>query len=397
MRQRIGRRRGSGRGADAAGSGVAGFTITELLVVMIIITVVISILVPVLGKVRDSARAVTTQGQISDVVGAATQFSVDHKRQPGYFSARELGGLQNLSQGMSGWENVMLDLLGGVVGTGASASGQPVNTVVANPTNDPTRDAYVDVEQIGQGQKTYLVPSQKFLVQQHNDPGAEQQVAVPGHAAPEGTPSLPDLVDAWRNPILVWAEDESAMAPVNPVAAPPVLLAKESVATVNAAGARFYWASNAAFLKARALGRKGKNQTLVNANTPYSLLGGAGATGAATPNVLRSLESVLGNPNYAWKPSSSAGGAPTTEHPASARGPFIVHSAGSDGYYFGSTDRGASRFSGASQGVIDYTFTFWTTPTAGGAITERVTDKNGSPTNEDVISGFDDLLTSSAN
>ncbi len=391
MTQRIGRRRGSGRDADAAGGG-GGFTITELLVVMIVITVVISILVPVLGKVRDSARAVTTQGQLNEVVSAVTQFSVDHKRQPGYFSAREMGSNENLLRGMSGWENLMLDLLGGVVGTGASTTGQPVNTVVANPTSDTSRDAYVDIEQIGMGKDKYLVVSQKFLVEQHNTAGAEQQFGVEGHTAAEGTPSLPDLVDAWRNPILIWAEDESALTPINPQATPPVLLAKESV-TGTAAGARFYWASNAAFLKARALGRKGKDQTFVNVNTAHSLLGSPATSG--NHNAIRSLESVLGNPNYAWKPPPMT--TQTREHPAAARGPFIVHSAGSDGYYFGSTDRGAKRFSGISEGQIDYTFTFWTTPTAGGPVTQRVTDKNGSPTNEDVISGFDDLLTSTAN
>ncbi len=396
MTQRMGRRRGSGRDADAAGGVAGGFTITELLVVMIVITVVISILVPVLGKVRDSARAVTTQGLMNEVVNAVRQFTTDHKRQPGYFSARELGGVQNLTQGMSGWENLMLDLLGGVVGTGASATGQPPNTVVANPTNDSSRDAYVDIDQIGMGKDKYLVVSQKFLAEQHNTAGAEQQVGVEGHTAAEGTPSLPDLVDAWRNPLLIWAEDETALTPINPQAVPPVLLAKDSVNS-NLPGARFYWASNAAFLKARALGRKGKDQTFVGVNTPYSLLGGP-STPALGHNAIRSLESVLGNPNYRWMPpSSSAGGAPTTEHPASPRGPFIVHSAGADGYYFGSTDRGAKRFSGTSEGVIDYTFTFWTTPTAGGPINQRVTDKNGSPTNEDVISGFDDLLASSTN
>lgn len=399
MSQRKSGRVGGPERADTcrrSGRGVGGFTIIELMVVMIVITIVISILLPAIGMVRDTARATSTQGLVNNLVAAASKFSVDHKRQPGYFSWREMGSQQNEDRGLSSAENVMLDLSGGVVGTGASAGGQPPDTITINPTTNAAQDVYVDPKQIGIGKGAYFVPPPKFYVPQtfESDDSCQQFTSMPGvlgHSGPEGTESLPDLVDAWNNPILVWVEDESAVAPVNPQATPPVLLVSRRSPPPNAQQppAKFYWASNAAFLRATALGRKGRDQTFSPSPSDpepvHSMIADPASTAGPPHDAIRSLESVLGNPNFPWKPPTAI------EHPAVPRAPFIVQSAGSDGYYFGSKDRGGRRF---GNGVIDYNFTFWATGVTGGA---RQTDKNGNPTNEDVTRLFDDLLTTAAN
>ncbi len=372
-----------------------GFTIIELMVVMIVITVVVSILLPAMGIIRDTARATTTQGLMNDLVAAASKFSVDHKRQPGYFPARDMGHQDNENRGLSGAENVMLDLAGGVVGTGAGAP--PPGAIAVNPRNVSAQfpNAFVDLTQIGIRSDYFVPPPKHYIAQTHDSLNSCQQYsngAPPalGHTAPEGTASLPDLVDAWGNPLLVWVEDETAVAPVNPQGSPAVRLVKQNSNAAPPANvpAKFYWASNAAFLRATALGRKGKDQTFTSPDNPHSMIAWDLAP-TPTHNAVRSLESVLGNPNFPWKPAAAAT-EPAEEYPAVPRAPFIVQSAGPDGYYFGSKDRGGKRFGSA---VIDYTATFWAGPIG----TTRNTDKNGNPTNEDVARLFDDLLTTAAN
>lgn len=383
-----------GTAQSSADRGTPAFTIMELLIVMVVITIVISILLPTMGIIRDTARAASTNGLMNNVITAVQRFSVEHKRQPGYFSARALGDNQNaLTQGMSAGENVMLDLAQGIVGKAPAA--QPANTIKVNPTTDTNQDVYVDIKQIGTG-GAYFVPPPKYFVAQTNDgPSNGQQVSAAvgtyGHTASVGVDSLPDLVDAWGQPLLFWVEDDSALAAVNPLGTPPTLLAMQNAPAANQPGARIYWASNAAFLRSDTLGKKARNQTYMNTDTPYSLIGGMFQAPGVAPNGVRSLESALGNPNFAWKPATPP---PVMEHPALVRAPLTIHSAGADGIYLSSKDKGAKKFLPPFENRIDYNFTFWSTGTIGGP---RNTDKNGNPTNEDVLSGFDDVITTAAN
>ncbi len=359
------------------------FTIMELLIVMIVITLVISILLPALGSVRTTARKTTTTGLLNEIISAAQRFSVDKKRLPGYFSAREMGGQENFAnKGLSAMENVMLDLAGGIVGTGLN----PVpNTLTINPTPTPDRNVYVDPDQIGTTGAYYMPPRRHFVAQTNDGPGGIQQFGVAGHTAATGTDSLPDVLDAWSAPLLAWVQDETALAAVSP---PNTFIVKDRLPNTNDPSARFYWASNAAFLRADSLGKRARNQVFQSPDSEYSLIG------QSAPNLIGSngragtLESALGNPNYPWK-APGGGQLMAPAFPSAGRAPFIVHSAGADGYYFGSKDRGAK----AQGGTIDYSYTFWSDI----GFSVRNTDKNGQPTNEDVLRQFDDVLATSTN
>lgn len=363
-----------------------GFTMVELLVTMIIIVVVISILVPALGGVRDTARGGSTKALMNDVVNASAKFELDTRRLPGVFSPQDLGGAQNGNtsggRGLSGMENILADLAGGVVA--AAPATAPANTVVMNPTNDPARDVYVDTKQIGTGKNVYFVPPPKFYAAQTNDGGVIQQFGGAGHTAPQDTDQIPDLVDAWRQPILAWVKDETAIAQIDGV---NTFLCRENSGTTAApTPAKYYWASNAAFLRANALGRKAKDQNFVNADIGHSLIGG----NVPALDAARRLDAILGNPNYpAVSPPNAA---PT--HPGEGRAPLIVHSAGADGFYFGSKDKGAGRFP-PSGGATPYSCHFM--QPGGSWPNDRWKDKNGQITIDDVTADFDDLMVTGSN
>src|SRR5688500_19158057 len=60
-----------------------GFTTIELLVVIGIIVPLISLLIPVVGKVRDSARATDTAAWVQQLGGAIEAYHADFRAYPG--------------------------------------------------------------------------------------------------------------------------------------------------------------------------------------------------------------------------------------------------------------------------------------------------------------------------
>ena len=361
-------------------TGKRAFTIVELMVVMIIIAVVASILIPALGHVRGAARDASTRGLLNDIVQAASKFEQDNRRHPGYFGAHDMGDSVNEDvRGMSEAENVMLDLAGGIVGTGASG---PTGSIEVGPFGAGSgQNVWADPTRVGM-QGTYFVPPPKFYVAQPQP----QQVGEPGHTGAEGAVQLADMVDAHGQPILIWREDEAAMAV--PVLPPNRTLALHH-ATTNTS-ARFYWATNAAFLKSDTLGKKGRNQNCVSVDVQHSIIGGGTLP---EPQVEETLEALLGNPNFPWVDPANPNGAP--QYASAGRSGFIVQSAGRDGFYFGSKDKGAKRIEFPLAG--DRAFTAHFMPPGANWPNDRFTDKNGNVTVDDLFTDFDDIVATSSN
>lgn len=332
----------------------AGFSLIELLVVLFIIGLVVAIVIPALGAARTVARKTSTQTLLNQVSQAAMQFQTDQRRVPGAFSARDMGATENATRGMSGMENMLLDLAGGVVGSNATGP-----TISVGPFNAPNKQLQVDTAVIGvdtNSSKVYFAPPAKNYVAQISGRGQIGDAAHTG--ASEGDTQLKDLVDDFGQPILAWTIDEGAIGPVSTAA---------DFARVASDGAgngvsRFYWNQNACFLNAPALGKLQRNQV------GLSML-----TDAA--NRIANLTTVLGNPSSPVDPSQDR----NAIIPSAARGgKFVLQSAGADGIFCSKEDKGFK--SSGSAGLLPF-----------GANFKRA-DNSAYPKSIDVLVDFDDIV-----
>lgn len=309
--------------------GDRGFTIVELLVVLLIIALVLGILLPVLGAARNRAKATSTQATLKALASACDSFQLDQRKSPGYFSPAEMGSSENITRGFSAMKNIMLDLAGGL--TTAPADG--VNVFDVGPVTGST--VRVDLRQIGgntgtgNNAKTYFNPDRSIFVAQ------DQPGQLAGATGIDGHLKLPEVLDAWGNPILAWAEDDRQT--------------QNFSAIDSSTTAKFYWASNACFLRATSLGKMardqnyatGRNSSLLGTNLPAQIAGSGTAPG--------NLEALLGNPSF---PKSKAATS-DPDRPSVARGKIVFHSAGTDGFYMGSEDRGGKQAI-SNAGVVKY-------------------------------------------
>ncbi len=375
----------------AGGRVRGGFSLVELLVVIAIIALVISIVLPALGLVRTQAKIVATQTLNKTFGDAAGAFYRDNDRVPGYYSVEEMGSPENRTTwNMSAMENAMLDLVGGVVIVGGPSGvpASPQTQVEFGPTNaaraaNNTANRRVDIQRIGvatESNPAYFTLEPKYYVAQVDGQQAGNNT---GHTASSGDPSIPDVVDAFGNPLLLWVENRNALTRIED--------ADDFVAIDSGANgstvARFYWASNAAFLASDQLGAERRNQLSQGASDrDYSLISDPGQGALSPAKVRDALVALLGSPAY---PTEEALQTPPPFPPSSdqfvptqGRGAFLVQSAGPDGYYLGARDRGSRRLGGD----VRYGWNFYVP----GSAARHVGD-NGQPTTSDLLPFFDDI------
>ncbi len=308
------------------------FTLFELLVVLIIIGTVLAILLPSLATTQRAAKKVSSLSMLNNLSAATSQFITDRRTPPGYFSAIDMGAQANAQpsgsgRGFGAIQNVMIDLSGGITTDSALEDG--IQIMKVGPAGGST--VKIDLAQMGgtgsaaaKGAKAYFTPGQQFMVAQGSG-----QVASGDH-----NNLLPTLVDAFGQPILAWAQDDRG----------------QSVATWAAVDsgtvAKYYWASNGCYLNSTSLGKLSTNQTGdPSYNRPSSLLGGGTGTFSAD-QVQSSLMALLGHPAFPGAAKQELlGGAfagNKSPIPSVARGQVVYHSAGPNGLYMGTNERGGS-------------------------------------------------------
>jgi type II secretory pathway pseudopilin PulG len=366
------------------------------MVVMIIVAVLISIIVPVLGSVRIAARKSGTAALMTNIMQAAQKFQNDERRLPGIFDPASMGGAENDQPdvGMSATENALLDLTGVEKIPANSASPATGTWITVGPfagaSNPNNYKINIELLGSGKGTKNYFTPDAKHLAAQEV---GVSQVGGLGNTAAAGVPQMPDVVDDFGDPLLIWARDDSY---IRRAGQPQFKFGSKYSGPVGSTGfptsnAQYYWASNACFLKSTALGRKGRDQTDAVSG---SMIGPALTNQA---DLEKSLTAFLGHPGYPFRPTT----APSTfvaDTPASGRGGMIIQSAGADGVYFGMKDRGARQFPIVGTTVVgDYRASFVQDVSQPGGPGTWQVDKNGQQTTHDITSEFDDLLVSGGN
>lgn len=279
-----------------------GFTLVELLVVVAIIAVLVAILLPALGGARTAARKSTTNSLMLSVRTAIDQFKSSQGRLPGYFSAKEMGSSAN-SSGFTTMENALLDLMGGVSPNAPQSERQIITRSIGSKevvidtlaVGSPSGPGYLSLPAKGidsnQGGANGLGPARRNVDQLNSgDPATEYE--------------MPDVLDAWGKPIILWSKNETA-------GSKPDFAKMQSPASTNQTQALFYWQSNAGYLAAPS-----------QENT--SLLG----TSNTDTDVVFSIEALLGHPSF---PDPTA--TPANSKPAAPLGEYVLQSAGPDGIY----------------------------------------------------------------
>lgn len=376
------------------------FSLVELLVVLVIIVMIIAIVVPSLSGARDLSKRSATEQTAARLSQAMTQFQTDKRRLPGYFSPREMGAAQNMDvRGMSAMENVMLELTGVQFWTNAADVPGGVVAVQAGPTTN--KIVHVNLASLGlgsTGEKAYFTPERKFYTPQLRPGGAlYAQFGVLGHTGPDETDAagnqiqLPDLLDAFGNPFLLWMEDETATGRIDPTATATSGTCRFVTDNTGTAPAKYYWGSNAAFLKATAVGQKQINYAPDGTGALRSMIG---INTSPTDDQLNSLAAMLGNPSF---PSTNPSAVPSTRNilPSAGRGKYIIHSAGINRIYAGSKEKIASQgeVAGGTRRIF-YGMNF--RPLAAGPATTHL-DSTGKPTTDDILKYMDDILIGGGN
>ena len=173
-----------------------GFTLVELLVAIGIIMVLIGILLPALGKVSTKAKMTSTTATMNEFAKACDVFYTQFGYYPGIVPESYLANTPNAP--ISGTENALLHLMGGAIRNDdpnyANASGTVLTFTGPTGSAPPTILIKVNPIDIGKGPRIEGKQYDPFFTPKD----AQLKIAVGqvGQTLP-----LPDLLDAWGQPI----------------------------------------------------------------------------------------------------------------------------------------------------------------------------------------------------
>lgn len=371
------------------------FTLVELLVVIAIIAVLIALLLPALSGVSKAGKKNSTQNMMNAFTNAVASFSNDNgSRMPGYFSAYEMGLESNEDAGMSAMENILIELGGSdvVLGSYEDYSGDinedaGIISIAPYANSDPGA-VVVNTKLIGSS-GAYFAPDTNFL----KVLDAESQQQVVGNGL--GQELMPDLVDAFGNPILAWVQDTSSRGSIDPENNDPDGFGQFASVSSDGSGeyagpAWFYLASNDCFLgdDANNIGLGGVNQNAYSALSTQRLSGGSGTQPIDDEDRVRTLVALLASPSYYALPSNQTleDIEPHDILPSRPRGSMLIQSAGADGYFLGTRDQGWGANADTEDGYhLGFGFNFKNE-------SGRHQGDDGEYITYDVVDDFDDII-----
>ena len=292
-------RTGCGRGR--------AFSMTELLVVMAIIAVLAGILLVALKGVRERALATQTRATMQEFSKACDSFQIEQGRYPGIIPESILA--QNPE--ISGTENAILDMMGGVIrGDDPRYNDPPFDSwdeIIINNTD--LGKIRVNKQLIGNGPEINGRPYSPYFT-----PKGDELAIVSGHQAPPGggpgfgTPEpLPDLVDAWGQPIIYVRR-------VRPVG--------DLVGVDDSNNPQFMLGTMRPYIDSDRLGELGRDQQHPTKGSIIFLAGN-------DDEKSRIFAQIIRHPSFGLSKESLTG---------TARGAYVLISAGKDGVYFSVAD-----------------------------------------------------------
>ena len=314
-----------------------GFSLTELLVVIGIIVLLVGLLLVALGLVRNRALRTRTEAVMNQFANACVAFQSEHGFYPGVIPDEMIRDFPdaNGNPKLSSTENAMLHLMGGfrVLGpTDDDTAATPTaivadyiayrsQAVASNSSIElifgaaPNRwKIVIDTRKIGEGPTINGKPFAPYFTPGSSDVASASYpiTSPPEPANPDPTPHdgnpnnryIPDLVDAWGQPIIYIKQARNRGPLVDQVTA----------------GVRpqFTLAGVSRYMQSTALGERSQNQ---NARSIF----GSGTGGLSAVNRDAAWAAMLAHQSF-YKS--------TTPVSAAARGAFVLISAGPDGFYF---------------------------------------------------------------
>jgi prepilin-type N-terminal cleavage/methylation domain-containing protein len=311
-----------------------GFTLTELLVVIAIIVLLVTLLLAALAGVQTRARRTSTLATMSNFANACLVFQQDHGFYPGIVPERILaaqadGGLSD-DNTIMGTENVLLHLMGGAIRRSEVTLDQwntdypePDWQVYALEDPDNPGEDYlikVNIDLIGDGPiirgqqyQPYFTPSEKefgIVLGQLGDEDQEQTMPDPIGLRRR----LPDLIDAWGQPIVCLRRTRS----VGPI-----------VSAVDADRPQFNPWPMTQYTESFKLGRMRTDQRFVSSNPDGSILDLNEAPW------VQNMAFILAHPAMADFSTDPMSG--------QTRGAIMLLSSGPDGIYFSAQDGAGSK------------------------------------------------------
>ncbi|MCZ6836352.1 MAG: prepilin-type N-terminal cleavage/methylation domain-containing protein [Planctomycetota bacterium] len=190
----------------------SGFSLVELMVVVSIIAVLVGLLLVALGKVRGTANITKTKNTMREFSAACDQFEQEFGRYPGPIPETVLATYTGGPSPISSTENAILDLMGGYRvqrpsdgGTSAQDDYDAYNALSGTSTISFGSTGWslaVNIARIGEGPVIDGKASGPFFTPDEQSFANVAGQVFPGGAFGGTPPELPDLLDAWGQPII---------------------------------------------------------------------------------------------------------------------------------------------------------------------------------------------------